>query len=184
MKTPISRIPSAKVLRLVAVAPRCHLCPDEDQVFADPALTVTFHPASRIARRVALCEPCHSGRPSRGKMDMGPADLAWQVVECDATTLLAAYKERRWLPNRGELEFAAGLARMVWTEESVRAAVRDADDTVFGGRLVHALEGGSAYILLHHVAADDPALHSLRSLVDVLATAAEQPPGGHPGDTA
>ncbi|MGW6979591.1 hypothetical protein ACWGE1_09105 [Streptomyces sp. NPDC054932] len=183
--TPISRAPGARALRLVAVAPRCHLCPDEDQVLADPALTVTFHPASGIARRVALCEPCHSGRPSRGKTDMGPADLAWRVVERDATTLLAAYEERRWIPYRGELEFAAGLARMAWTEESVRAAVRDADDTVYAGKLVqHALEGGSAYLLLHHVAPDDAALHSLRRLVDVLATAAEQPPGGHPGDAA
>ncbi|MEU4730769.1 hypothetical protein [Streptomyces sp. NPDC023588] len=49
---------------------------------------------------------------------------------------------------------------------------------------MHALEGGSAYLMLHHVAPDDPALHSLRRLVDVLATAAEQPRGGHPRDPA
>ncbi|MFE6085998.1 hypothetical protein [Streptomyces virginiae] len=170
------------MLRLAAVIPRCHLCPDEDQTLADPTLIVTFHPASGMARRVALCDVCHSGRPSRESTDMGPADLAWQVVERYATTLLAEYEQRLWFPSPGELEFAAGLARMPWTEESVRAAVRDADDT--GGRLVHALEGGSDYTLLHHVAADDPALHSLRRLVDVLATAAEQPPGGRPGDAA
>ncbi|MFD5575255.1 MULTISPECIES: hypothetical protein [Streptomyces] len=108
---------------------------------------------------------------------MGPADLAWRVVERDATTLLAAYEERRWLPYGGELEFAADLARMPWTEESVRAAVRDADDTAYAGKLVRALEGGSAYLLLRHVAPDDPAVRSLRRLVDVLATAAEQPAG-------
>lgn len=94
------------------------------------------------------------------------------------------HKERRWLPYRGELEFAAGLARMAWTEESVRAAVREADDTVFGGKLVRVLEGGSAYLLLRHVAAADPALYSLRRLVDVLATAAERSQGGHPEGAA
>lgn len=71
MKTPISRTPGARALRLVAVAPRCHLCPDEDQVLADPALTVTFHPASGIARRVALCEPCHSGPAQPGEDGYG-----------------------------------------------------------------------------------------------------------------
>ncbi|MEU4730770.1 hypothetical protein [Streptomyces sp. NPDC023588] len=130
MKTPTSRTYGARALRLVAVAPRCHLCPDEDQALADPTLTVTFRPASAIPRQVALCESCHSGRPSRGRADLGPADLAWRVVEHYATTLLAAYEERRWLPHRGELEFAAEFARTPWTEESVRAAVREADDTV------------------------------------------------------
>ncbi|MEU4729571.1 hypothetical protein [Streptomyces sp. NPDC023588] len=184
MKTPTSRTYGARALRLVGIAPRCHLCPDEDQVLADPTLTVILRPASGIPRQVALCESCHFGRPSRGRAQLGPADLAWRVVESYATTLLAAYEERRWIPYRGELEFAAGLARMAWTEESVRAAVRDADDTVYAGKLVHALEGGSAYLLLHHVAPNDPALHSLRRLVDVLATAAERPLGGEPGDAA
>lgn len=114
---------------------------------------------------------------------MGPADLAWRVVEHDAATLFAAYQELRWVPCRGELEFAAGLARMSWTEESMRAAVRDADSRVVGGKLVRALNR-NAYFVLRHVAATDPALRSLRRLVDVLATAAEQPPGGHRGDAA
>ncbi|AWZ06866.1 MULTISPECIES: hypothetical protein [unclassified Streptomyces] len=115
---------------------------------------------------------------------MGPADLVWRAVERDATTLLSAYEERRWIPYQGELEFAAGLARMPWTEESMRAAVRDADSTGIDGKLIHALESGNAYLLLRHVAPDDSALHSLRRLVDVLATAAEQPRGGPPGDAA
>ncbi|MFE1413426.1 hypothetical protein ACFW6F_21895 [Streptomyces sp. NPDC058746] len=174
----------ARVLRLVAVAPRCHLCPDEDQVLADQNLTVTFYTAPGTARQAALCEPCHSGRPSRGEPDIGPADLAWRAVERDVTTLLAAYEECRWLPQQGELEFAAGLARMAWTEESIRAAVRDAGDNVSGGKLVHVLESGSTYLVLRHVAADDPAQHSLRRLVDVLAAAAEQPTGGPPRDAA
>ncbi|MFI7359890.1 hypothetical protein ACIBTP_38900 [Streptomyces avidinii] len=81
-------------------------------------------------------------------------------MERYSTALLAAYEQRRWLPHQGELEFAASLARIPWTEESVRSAVRDADDTVYAGKLVHALEGGSVYLLLHHVAPDAPALHS------------------------
>ncbi|MFD7556409.1 hypothetical protein ACFV9E_17955 [Streptomyces sp. NPDC059835] len=115
---------------------------------------------------------------------MGPADLAWRVVERDAMTLLAAYEERCWFPRQGELEFAAGLARMTWSEELVRETVRDADNMVLGGNLLRALEGGSLYLLLRHVAPSDPALHSLRHLIDGLATAAEQLAGGDPGDAA
>ncbi|MEU3407533.1 hypothetical protein ABZ766_26805 [Streptomyces sp. NPDC006670] len=165
-----------------STTPDCHLCPDA--VPADPTLEVVFSPASGVPRQVALCEPCHSGRPSRGQRALGPADLAWRVVERYATTLLAAYEERRWIPRATELEFAAALARMHWTAESVRAAVREADDAAYGGRLVQALEGGSADILLAHVPADDPALHSLRRLIDALATAAEQLLGRPPDDAA
>ncbi|EFL19912.1 predicted protein [Streptomyces sp. C] len=43
-----------------------------------------------------------------------------------------------------------------WTEESVWAAVREADHNAYGTRLVQALEGGSADTLLAHVPADDP----------------------------
>ncbi|MFD9413050.1 hypothetical protein ACFWBN_39510 [Streptomyces sp. NPDC059989] len=104
MKTSTSRTTSTGPRRLMAVAPLCHLCSDEDQVdqvLADPALTVTFHPASGIARQVALCEPCHSSRPSRGKTDLGPADLAGRVVERYATTLLADYEEH-WSDCRAD----------------------------------------------------------------------------------
>ncbi|MFF4364558.1 hypothetical protein [Streptomyces sp. NPDC001594] len=62
--------------------------------------------------------------------------------------------------------------------------MREDEDAAYGGQLVHALEGGSADILLAHVPADDPALHSLRRLIDVLATAAEQLPGRPPGAAA
>ncbi|MFE2326849.1 hypothetical protein ACFXD5_23490 [Streptomyces sp. NPDC059385] len=50
--------------------------------------------------------------------------------------------------------------------------------------MLRALEGGNLHLLLRHAAPSDPALHSLRHLIDVLATAAEQPAGGDPGDAA
>ncbi|MGW7455281.1 hypothetical protein [Streptomyces sp. NPDC054787] len=42
MKTSTSRTYGARALRLVAVAPRCHLCPDEHQVLADPTDEALF----------------------------------------------------------------------------------------------------------------------------------------------
>ncbi|UQW99132.1 hypothetical protein [Streptomyces sp. RerS4] len=184
MKTPTSHTDSVRALRLVAVAPRCHLCPDEDSVLADPAVMVDFLPASGILRQVGLCASCDSGRPSRGRPELGPADGAWRVVERCATELLAAYEAGRWIPHAQELEFTAGLARVAWSEASVRSAVRDAGRTALAGRLVRdVLLGGRVYLVLANVSADDPALHSLRRLVDVLATAAECP-AGPPNDAA
>ncbi|GGS35873.1 hypothetical protein Snoj_29360 [Streptomyces nojiriensis] len=68
MKSPISRMPGARALRLVAAAPHGHLCPEED-----PA--GTFHPVSGIPRRVAPVRalPLRPAQP--GEADMGPADL-------------------------------------------------------------------------------------------------------------
>ncbi|MFF4324583.1 hypothetical protein [Streptomyces sp. NPDC001568] len=81
------------------------------------------------------------------------------------------------------MEFAAGLARMVWTEESMRTAVREADNLVYAGRLLRALDN-NAIIVLRHVPADDLALHSLRGLIDVLATGGEPGWGGYPPGAA
>ncbi|MFF4364557.1 hypothetical protein [Streptomyces sp. NPDC001594] len=55
-------------------------------------MPTTIPPASP---RVALCKPRHSGPLSRGQRALG-ADLAWRVAEDYATTLLAAYEDRRW----------------------------------------------------------------------------------------
>ncbi|MFE2129151.1 hypothetical protein [Streptomyces amritsarensis] len=137
-----------------------------------------FQPAVDPARKVALCARCHSARPSREAKRLGPADLAWRVLERDVTSLLTAYEDGRWIAQTGELEFAAGLARMPWTEESMRAAVDDTDDYVYAGKLVRALEG-NAYSVLRHVAAGLDRRHtdddedSLAVLVEVL---------GIPGD--
>ncbi|MER6393701.1 hypothetical protein ABT236_35245 [Streptomyces sp. NPDC001523] len=59
----------------------------------------------------------------------------------------------------------------------MRIAVRDADNSVYAGHLLRALDN-NAIIVLRHVPAGDRALHSLRRLVDVLATEAEHLPGG------
>lgn len=184
MKTPTSQLPGARVLRLVSTALPCHLCPADLNVPADPSLKVTFRPASGASRKVGLCARCNASRPSRGSAALGPADQAWRVVERHATTLRSAYENRRWIPRPGELALAVGLARIPWTEESVRAAVREGDPTIHGGQLIQVLEGGCLYLLLAHASADDPSLHSLRRLIDVLAAAAEQFPGGPPDAAA
>ncbi|MFE9933074.1 hypothetical protein [Streptomyces sp. NPDC005533] len=83
------------------------------------------------------------------------------VADRGVTDLIAAYQEDRWVPCRDELEFAAG--------------------PVCQGRLTRVR--GSAYLLLRHVAADDSALHTVRRLIDILATTAEQPPDEPLNDT-
>ncbi|MFD3940695.1 hypothetical protein ACFWSF_37660 [Streptomyces sp. NPDC058611] len=166
-------------LRLAEAVPFCHLCPDDDRARAPagPVFTVTYWPAFGPARLVSLCAHCQLGRPSRKHDELGPADLAWRVLERDTTRLLTAHGQKHWTPSAGESDFAACLARAPWTEESMRAAVRDADDLVYAGRLLRALDN-NAIVVLRHVPADDLALHSLRRLVDVLATEVERPPGG------
>ncbi|MEV7729099.1 hypothetical protein AB0P15_30870 [Streptomyces sp. NPDC087917] len=54
-------------------------------------------------------------------------------------------------------------------------AVREVDHLTYAGALLRALDN-NAIIVLGHTPADDLALHSLRRLVDILATQAEQPP--------
>ncbi|WP_129593432.1 hypothetical protein [Streptomyces sp. C] len=65
----------------------------------------------------------------------------------------------------------------------MRTAVREASNIVYAGRLLRALDN-NAIVVLRHVPPDDRALHSLRRLVDVLATEWERPPGGHSPDAA
>ncbi|MFF4321149.1 hypothetical protein [Streptomyces sp. NPDC001568] len=60
----------------------------------------------------------------------------------------------------------------------MRTAVREADNLIYAGRLLRALDN-NAIIVLRHVPADDPALHSLRRLIDVLATGGEPGWGGY-----
>ncbi|MFK0045921.1 hypothetical protein ACIQU4_17695 [Streptomyces sp. NPDC090741] len=99
------------------------------------------------------------------------------MLERDVTHLLAAHGQGHWIPSDGELGFAAGLARMPWTEESMRAAVREVDNLVYAGRLLRALDN-NAIVVLRHTAADDLALHSLCRLIDALAVEAERPSDG------
>ncbi|MFF3088822.1 hypothetical protein ACFVRB_27835 [Streptomyces nojiriensis] len=140
-------------------------------------LTVTFRPGFGPPCLVSLCSLCCLGRPSRKQTELGSADLAWRALERDVTRLLAGHEQGLWSPSNGELEFAAGVARMPWSEESMRTAVREAHSLACSGRLVRALDK-NAFVVLRHVPADDPALHSLRRLVDLLATEAERSRGG------
>ncbi|MFF5809496.1 hypothetical protein ACFY8A_40060, partial [Streptomyces sp. NPDC012746] len=87
----------------------------------------TLLPGVGPPRLVSLCALCASGRPGRRRPELGPADLAWRVLERDTTRLLAAYEQEQWIPSDGELEFGAGLARMPWSEEAMRTAVREVD---------------------------------------------------------
>ncbi|EFL20005.1 predicted protein [Streptomyces sp. C] len=180
---PIFPTGNVRPLWPMAAAPACHLCPADGRAPADPAFTVTFRPASGPSRRVGLCAYCQVGRPGRERDELGPADVAWRALERDATRLLTAHEQGHWTPSDGEAEFAAGLARMPWTEESMRTAVREASNIVYAGRLLRALDN-NAIVVLRHVPPDDRALHSLRRLVDVLATEWERPPGGHSPDAA
>ncbi|MEV7417699.1 hypothetical protein [Streptomyces sp. NPDC089919] len=125
-----------------------------------------------MPRRVALCAPCHAGRPGRDDDVLLAVDFAWRTLHGDATALLQAYAEHQWIPSRAEGEFAGDLARTRWCEESMRAAVRGAGDEVLAGRLVGVLHP-TAYVVLRDVAPADPSLHSLRCLIDTVASAAE-----------
>jgi len=118
-----------------------------------------------------LCAPCDSGRPSRDTGWLGPADFGWVALERNAALLLTAFKNGTWVPYAQELVFAENLAWFVWTEETLRAAVRAADPWTAAGRLVRVLDS-NAFFLLRDVPATDPALHTLRRLIDCLAAAA------------
>ncbi|MFJ4895939.1 hypothetical protein ACIP5U_39050 [Streptomyces sp. NPDC088788] len=121
--------------------------------------------------QVVLCTPCDSGRPGRGTSRLRPADFDWAALEQSATHLLASFKNGQWVPYAQELVFAEDLAWFAWTEESLRAAVRAADPWTAAGRLVRVLDS-NAFFVLRDVPSTDPALHSLRRLIDALAAAA------------
>ena len=151
--------------RLTALPTACHLC-DEP---ADQGPTVVVHPASGRTRPVGLCGPCRSGRPARDSPDIGPADISWQVLIRDVTALQHRYENRLWQPSAVELQFAENLARMHWTEESIRAAESTAP---LGTHCLALLLANTAFVL-RYTDARDPALLPLRRLVDVLADDAE-----------
>lgn len=167
--------------RLSAVPPLClcHLCPDETQSLAAAAPTVSVRVPAGPLRQVFLCAFCHTVRPGRAFTRLGPADLAWRALERDATDLLTAYQQGFWAPRLPELEFAGAVARMPWSQDSMRTALLEADNLVYAGRLARALDN-NAVVVLQYVPADDPAFHSLRRLIGVLAAAAERPPGARP----
>ncbi|MGW7317743.1 hypothetical protein [Streptomyces sp. NPDC054865] len=56
----------------------------------------------------------------------------------------------------------------------MRTALREADIGVRAGRLARLLNEDMITVL-RHVGADDPALHALRGLVDLLAAEGERP---------
>ncbi|MEU8794529.1 hypothetical protein [Streptomyces sp. NPDC048643] len=128
-------------------------------------------PVAGLEEQVVLCAPCNSRRPSRGTSRLSPADFHWAALERHAALLLTAFKDGQWVPYVQELVFAENLAWFVWTEETLRAAVRAADPWTAAGRLVRVLDS-NAFFLLRDVPATDPALHTLRRLIDALATAA------------
>lgn len=131
---------------------------------------MVLHPASGVPRPVGLCESCQAGRPRSDSPDhMGPADLAWRVLTRDAETLLQDYERGQWLPYEAELRFAEDLARIAWTETSLRAAQRTAPPY---GRAPLLLD--NACFVLRYTDDRDPALLPLRRLVDVLADDAER----------
>ncbi|MEU7067199.1 hypothetical protein [Streptomyces sp. NPDC046161] len=101
------------------------------------------------------------------------------MLERDATSLLTAYETGLWSPDREELQFAGALARMAWSQESMRTALREVNNLAYAGRLARALDN-NAVVVLQQVPADDPALFSVRRLVDVLARAADRPQAGWP----
>ncbi|GGN47432.1 hypothetical protein [Streptomyces fuscichromogenes] len=155
---------------LAAVPANCHLCDLASvPVPAAPGVSVVLLPASGVPRSVGLCEPCQATRPCSDSPDrMGPADVAWRVLTRDAEALLRDYKSGQWLPYEAELRFTESLARLTWTEDSIRAAQR----TVPQGK-VSLLLDNTAFVL-RYTDARDPALLPLRRLVDVLADDAEQ----------
>ncbi|MFD3870245.1 hypothetical protein [Streptomyces sp. NPDC058623] len=114
-------------------------------------------------------------RPGRRQPGLGPADLARRRLERDIARPNTAHERTQWIPSEDELEFAAGLARTPWTEHAIRTALREAGDSVRVGRLARLLDA-NAITVLRHVNADDPVLHALRRMVDVLAAVAERPP--------
>ncbi|MFF0143079.1 hypothetical protein ACFYRN_42520 [Streptomyces sp. NPDC005227] len=118
-----------------------------------------------------LCAPCDSSRPSRGTSRLSPADFHWAALDHHAALLLTAFKDGQWVPYAQELVFAENLAWFIWTEETLRAAVRAADPWTSAGRLVRVLDS-NAFFLLRDIPATDPALHTLRRLIDTLAAAA------------
>jgi hypothetical protein len=116
---------------------------------------------------VALCEPCHAGRPARDSGDLGPADLAWRILARDVGALREAYGTGQWLPYEAELRFAEDLARVAWTEDAMRTAQRTAPP----GRIAGLLD--NAAFFLRYADGRDPALLPLRQLIDVLADDSE-----------
>ncbi|MGW6217866.1 hypothetical protein [Streptomyces sp. NPDC055109] len=153
--------------RQIAVPSACHLCRGE----ALPHITVSHPAAPDRELKVVLCTPCDRGRPGRATSRLSPADLHWAALEQNAAQLLTAFKNGQWVPYAQELVFAENLAWFIWTEETLRAAVRAADPWTATGRLVRILES-NAFFLLRDIPATDPALHTLRRLIDTLAAAA------------
>ncbi|MGW6257003.1 hypothetical protein [Streptomyces sp. NPDC055085] len=153
--------------RQTVVPSACHLCCGE----ALPHIAVSHLAAPDQELKVVLCGPCDHGRPSRATSSLSPADFHWAALEQNAAQLLAAFKDGQWVPYAQELVFAENLAWFVWTEETLRAAVRAADLWTAAGRLVPVLDS-NALFLLRDVPATDPALHTLRRLIDSLAAAA------------
>ncbi|WP_157968711.1 hypothetical protein [Streptomyces geranii] len=160
--------------RLAALPPACHLCGEP----ADQGPAVILRPASGTTRPVGLCEPCRSGRPARDEPEVGPADIAWYVLTRDVSALQHRYDSELWHPSMAELEFAETLARLHWTEESIRSAERAAPP----GTGPLALLVDNAAFVLRYADARDTALLPLRRLVDVLADDAERqlPPATAP----
>ncbi|MFJ5548581.1 hypothetical protein [Streptomyces sp. NPDC093225] len=148
--------------QLVAVPSVCHLCGAP----ATAGVTTVLHPSGGPPRHLALCMPCDSGRPGRGRTDLGPADDLWWVLTRDAEALRGAFASGEWVPYPSELAFAEALALAAWSEDAIRAAQRAAPR----GRLALLLD--NLALVLRFTPGHDPAFTPVRRLVDVLANAA------------
>ncbi|WP_316779725.1 hypothetical protein [Streptomyces sasae] len=86
------------------------------------------------------------------------------------TTLQQSYDEGTWIPLAEELQFAGQLARLPWTEGTIRAAKREAP---LGTECLTLLLDNLA-VVLRYTDARDPAVLPLRAFVDVLADDADR----------
>lgn len=139
--------------RLAAVPAKCALCPGPTPAISGPP--ITLRPASGEPRQVGLCELCHRNRPGRHGDELLGADRAWRVLHRDASDVLARYRSGTFHPNFVLIAFAGDIARLAWTENSLRAAARTAPEGVWNSGLVTLLD--NAAVVLTVVRGDDQA---------------------------
>ena len=109
-------------------------------------------------------------QPSRPRGDeLLAADSAWRALHQDSSGLLAGYRSGAFRPGPAVVAFAGDVARLAWTENSLRAAARTAHGNVRAAGLAGMLD--QAAVVLRAVPADDRALLPLRQLFDALAHA-------------
>lgn len=136
-------------------------------------------PARRTAGPAPQCGPsCRPGTAPPPRAGRSPctgrhgdrllnADYAWRVLHRDASDFLARCRAGAWYAPPGIPEFADDIARLAWTENSLRAVERAAPRVAWNAGLIQLIQ--HAVIVLKVVPAGDQAPLPLRQLVDVLA---------------